>query len=387
MGAGGRGLLPGARRPRQHGVRVTGRLRVMGDPGRIGGPLQKRCQHTSMQRQSPMRGQRLLDGEPRQLVPERHPAGHALQHPGPQSLVQTLHFEDQVHFGVRRNERDHVQHRRRGRAEPGHPGKHRVPHGQRNIPVVTRQHLGHEERVPAGRLVQRAPIPPVLLRQLTDRVRGERRHAQPPDRRALQLAEQPAQRMLAAHLVTAVRGDHQRRNRPDPPAEHAQHVHGRLVRPVQVLQHQHQPRPRPHVPHDPGRQLVRLGAQLDQLVHLQERPERPRGPERITGPPEHRPGRPHLRPELPHQRGLPAAGLPAQQHQNPAPGGGDRGVRVVQGGQLRGPLEQPVPGRLLPHRRTMTPSAVHLHHLSDIRECRSTSAAISELGRVKTASR
>ena len=101
------------------------------------------------------------------------------------------------------------------------------------------EHLRDVERVPARQLEDRLGVAAVGLGEAPYGVEGERRDGAARDRRGRgELAEQQPERVVVGELVP-VRGEHERLRAVDPPAEHAQHVERRLVRPVHVLQHGH----------------------------------------------------------------------------------------------------------------------------------------------------
>ena len=72
-----------------------------------------------------------------------------------------------------------------------------------------------------------------------DGVGRERVEREPVDGgRRCEVSRQHAQRMVAVEPVVAIRGDDEGRH-VDPAREQAQHVEGRLVAPVEILEHQH----------------------------------------------------------------------------------------------------------------------------------------------------
>ena len=74
---------------------------------------------------------------------------------------------------MRRRDRDGVEQRARGGREPRSPGKHGVTHRLGDF-LSGREHLGHEERIAAGTLVQGAAVDTVRLGETRDPVRRER---------------------------------------------------------------------------------------------------------------------------------------------------------------------------------------------------------------------
>jgi len=125
--------------------------------------------------------------------------------------------------------------------------------------------------------------------------------------------------MVALGFVVPVRRDHEPRDAVDAPAEDAQHVERRLVRPVDVLDHddrgavelrEQRPRHRPRV--RPGREQLRQRP-ARAVGDVSERAERARRGEVLA-----RPGKdPRVRSpaELADERGLADPGLAADEHE------------------------------------------------------------------------
>jgi hypothetical protein len=100
--------------------------------------------------------------------------------------------------------------------------------------------------------------------------------------------------VAAVELVVAIRRDEERGHRLDPAREELEDVECRLVRPVDVLEHEDRPGPRLQLVSQRRHDLVRHRAALDELLQLavrllgdtEQRPERPRREKRIAGAPE-----------------------------------------------------------------------------------------------------
>jgi hypothetical protein len=97
------------------------------------------------------------------------------------------------------------------------------------------------------------------------------------------------------HLAVAARQQEQDRQRADPAPEHRDHVEGRVVGPVHVLEHEHGRRRRqPQLRQQQAVDLVRGGAARERAPELRpdrvgevvQRPERPRDREVVAGPDE-----------------------------------------------------------------------------------------------------
>jgi len=108
------------------------------------------------------------------------------------------------------------------------------------------------------------------------------------------VARRDAERVRGGQALVPVGGQEQDREVADPPAEEAQQVDGGLVGPVDILHDQHvQLARRTDLPQQRGEQLFAGGvgpAQLQQLAaelagDVEERAERPRGEQAVTGPP------------------------------------------------------------------------------------------------------
>jgi len=72
---------------------ASSRLGVVREPGQIGRAARwvgKRRQRPAMQAHLPVGRHRLLDGEPGELVPERHARRLGDEHAGGQALVETV---------------------------------------------------------------------------------------------------------------------------------------------------------------------------------------------------------------------------------------------------------------------------------------------------------
>jgi hypothetical protein len=171
-----------------------------------------------------------------------------------------------------------------------------------------------------------------------------------------------------AAVVVPVRADQQQRELADPAGEQAEHVEGRLVRPVQVLQHQDGVAAgrRPRVLGDRRRDLVRLraaGEQRAEPVHVvgevRERTQRPRRDSGAHAPHRTMPGGRHSAWNRRSSAVFPLPALPGEQHHDAAGPAADGVPRRVQRRELRAAFEQHglVPGSDPdPHPASVTPA-------------------------------
>ena len=330
--AGGRRAVPG------HRGRVADRDRVVHEPGRLGALRGERLEHPPVQRGPPGAGQRLLDRPAGQLVPEPHRPVRGQQDAAPLGRLQRGRVLDQLrqqrgrHLG--RHDGQPLHGLPAARRQRGDPGQHRVPDRRRHLAAGRGEHLGDQERVAGRGGGHRRRVDAGLGRQHRDRGVGQPRQLQPDDRRRGETADDPPERVVRAQLLLAV-GDHQqRRQLRHPPGQRLQHVQGRLVGPVRVLDHDDRgPLGEAHLGQQRVEQrvpLARSDAERDagQLPdHVPERAERPGGDQVLAGAAE-QPGVPGgpVR-ELGQQAGLADPGLAGDQHDAaPAP------PRPLQGG-------------------------------------------------------
>ena len=162
--------------------------------------------------------------------------------------------------------------------------ENRVAHGRRHGFSTRSQDLRDEERVPTRAAMELVAVDPVRLGQGADAFARERPQAQAIDADGTaKAAEDDPQGVGRLELVVAIGREHERGRRLDAAAKQAQHVESRLVRPVQVFEHEHA-RPLSQLVEQRGHDLVRQGATGDKRFervsglggHVSERPERPR---------------------------------------------------------------------------------------------------------------
>jgi predicted nucleotidyltransferase len=307
-----------------------------------------------VKREPAVRRERLFDGEAGQLVPEGDGSRLGPQHPGRQTLVQTIggfpgEGLQKPELGLRWDDRHGVEELPRRQAEPRGACEHGVTDGVRNLVLSGRQNLRHEERIAARVPVELVGIQVRRLGKLGDGRRRERLDLQTADdlvRR--ELAEHDPERMGAVDLVVAVAGENERGDRLEPSRQQPEDVERRLVGPVDVLEDEDRRRRGRQLAGERGRHLVWPRAGLDEALELaarplgdlEQRPERSRSEEGIAGAPEDSRRVAVLVAEAPQQRRLPTAGLAADEHQAAVRALGDGGQRVSERRQMARALEQ-----------------------------------------------
>ncbi len=250
----------GGRRVAQHHRPVAAPRGVVRQPPVVTRPARRQQrQRPGMDAGPQGRGQRLVDRQPGQLVPEAHGVAVGDQHAAVQALVdrcerlagrldQELHLDAPAEHGSRG--KDFPSRSR----QPGHAGKHRIPHGGRDSLGACRDDLGDVERIPAGPLVHLAGVQggARMIEQLPDAGDGKRGNLHPDHARQRgEISQHDGERVIAPHLFRAEgRQDHEP-GAIQPAAHEAQRLQGRLVGPVDVLEHEQRRRRRQHVAHVP----------------------------------------------------------------------------------------------------------------------------------------
>ena len=213
------------------------------------------------------------------------------------------------------------------------------------------QELGDEERVAAGQVVH-LDGPDILdvgrRGELGHPGRGEPGQRHPGHRGPDERAQGAAQRVPVVEPVLPVGQQEQARQPGQPAGEHAQHVEGRVVRPVHVLHEQDGgfAAGRQDV-EQPDEQLVAVrgggqcpaGLPAEAAADVAERAEGARGEQVVAGSGEHPRLRGEPRQERLHQARLADPGLPEDQHRR-TPGVAGARVRGSQEGQLGVALDQ-----------------------------------------------
>ncbi len=185
-------------------------------------------------------------------MPEAHGAAVHDQHAAVQALVGRgrrllRHGGEKVQVGPPAEDGRRARDLLRGGRQPGHAGEHGVAHRGRHVLGGGREHLGDVERVPAGALEYRLGVQRRARRvqQPPHAGHAERGNVHPDHAgQAGQVSHHHGQRVIAAHLLRAERGQDHQPGPGQPAAEEAHDVQGRLVGPVHVLK-QERPSCRP----------------------------------------------------------------------------------------------------------------------------------------------
>jgi hypothetical protein len=234
------GAGPGDLAVAQHGAGVAGQPgMVHQQPRVVGGILGERLQHRCVQLGPAGGGQGVLDSTPQQLVPVRDPVAGRHQHPRVDAPVHRGRRAG--HRGTRtgRHHGDQVGHVAGGRGQGPDAFQDQVLHRAGHRVRVGLEHLGDQQRVPAGQPVDRLGVaagPVRLGEHALARECGDHHPGRDGGRHG---AEDTAQRVVGAHLVVAVGHDEQCRQPFHPPGQEHQPVQGRLVGPVRVLDDHH----------------------------------------------------------------------------------------------------------------------------------------------------
>jgi hypothetical protein len=300
-----------------------------------------------------VRRQRLLDREPRELVPERDRARGGREHSGGEALLEPVDRVagercEEPELGLRGDDCDGVEQRACVRAQPRRAREHRVPDRGRNLVARRRERLGHEERVARRLAVQLVGVDPQRLCERRHGRGRQRRHGQTADLRSTrELTEHHSEGMPALELVVAVRGQDERGHGRNPPREEPQDVERRLVRGVHVLDDEDRRRARLELANERCRDLVRPRSRPCELLQLaarvlgdvEERPEGTRCEERVARAPKEPDA---LRTELAEasdERSLADAGLSPDEQDASARAPADALQRVAEDRHLGGALE------------------------------------------------
>jgi hypothetical protein len=233
-----------------------------------------------------------------------------------------------------------------GGVEPVDPGQHGIGHGGRDGDAGGRECLGDVERVATGERVQRGGVPTAAFGEPGHRVRRERLQGQPVHRGRRECPEHPPQGMCRRDLLVT-EGQHQQRGQVDEPARDVvQHVQGRIVGPVQVLDDENGRAPRGELGDRGPRHRVGLTARecrreraVCALGGLAQGAERSRAQQVVAGSDEHAHAVVQLGAQNPHDARLADPGL-AGDERGAAPPGGGRADRRAQDRQDRPPLAQ-----------------------------------------------
>ena len=276
-----------------------------------------------MQVDPPRRSDRFHNRQAGQLVPERDAGVDRNEHPRAEAFVDAgigLSRErvDEPPLGMRRRNRHGIENLPRLRCQPGGAREHGVTNRGGHLLSTGFEHLGHEEGIAAGQCVETVGVDAVRVGEPCNRIPGERCGCHPRDgdtRR--QLPQQHPERMARVDRLVAIAEHDQYVSGGNSAREQPDHVEGRLVRPVRVLDHEHGHLVAAQLLEERRGDLIRrrLGEQkaCKGRPHLEgdvvDRPERTSREERVAGAPQHVRRRRTLGAEALDQGGLPAAGL------------------------------------------------------------------------------
>ena len=336
----------------QHGGRIPGADRVVHEPFAItGAQLAQGADDVGVQATAAQHRQRGVDGAAGQLVAGRD--------------VAVADLDDAMLLG-RRELSDIRPEQGRGQSRVDGVGQHRqaLDRGDRRRRQVgdarrdgfgdalrqlrrrRREHLGDEERVAARDPVQRGAVP--RPGQPGHGRHGQRLQLDVDGRPAGQPAQEGLRRMLRGQCLRPHRHEQERRKLGDPPGDVAQHVQGRVVRPVHVVDDQYRGS-RPQLRHrgsgDVGGGVGQRCRQRPRTTagRLQERRQRSHRQQVVASSGEHPHRGRQLGQERPDQARLADPGFPAEHDDRAA---SDHGLlrRRAQDGQVGSTLPQRLPG-------------------------------------------
>ena len=327
----------------ENGVGVARGLGMVSEPGEVESAARwvgERGQRSPVQVDLSVEHNRLLDGETGKLVSEHDTVRLGREHARCQALVQTADLVSderlqQPEVGLRRDDRNRLEHRPRRGTEARGAREHGVPDRVGDLLASGGERLGDEKRVPGRLSVELFGIDTTRLGELRDRRGGERLDRKPADRFAgHELPENDPKRMVVLELVAPERGQDKRRNRVSPATEQPEDVEAGLVRPVHVLEDEDR-RCSFELADERGSDLMRPGStpreRLDlsscDLGDIEKRPQGTRREERVARSPEHARRVALVVDEPPYERRLTDARFAADEDDAPGLGAG--------GGKLR----------------------------------------------------
>ena len=335
-GLAGRAQRGGARSRRrrelEHRFRVAGSLGVVREPGEVRIPVRRvleRRERLPVQLEAAVRRQRFLDREAGELVPERDAAGHGREHARGETFLDSVQSTvgerlEHPELGLWAADRHRVEQRARGGSQPCGAGKHGVPDRGRDLSRRSGKYFGHEEGIAGGGAIELVRVDTARFGELRDRRGRERAQPQAAGRFARrQLADHDAQPVPPVELVVAVAREHERGNGVDPAGEQLQDVEGRLVRTLQILEHEDRRRLPPQLASERRRNLMRLRSCLDEVLELsadgfgdvEEGPERTRSEQRVARAPEQPRAGGGVVTEASEESSLADAGLAPDEHE------------------------------------------------------------------------
>ena len=294
--------IAGGRRQFEDCACVSGRGRVVSQTGQVESALGRRAERREcapVELESPLRLDRFLDRQPRQLVTELEAVAAVRQRPCCHAFVDSDDLLDELleqpRFRARGRDRHRVDHRPGVRAQTSRAREHGIDDGAWNLAGSGGEDLRHEERIARSAEVELVGVDADRRGELCDGRPRERWNGDALDRRSPRdLAQRDAKRVDAVELVIPERPEHEGTRSLDLAREQSQHIERRLVGPVQVFEHEHG---RPTAPNQAGQRfddLVRAGSASDLplefaaglLGDIHEWPERARRRERVARTPE-----------------------------------------------------------------------------------------------------
>ena len=276
---------------------------------------------------------------------ERHVVPGAYEHTGGDSRVEldarsVGHRRDQPRLGTARYDGHRLDDGAVGRVEPAGAGEDRQPHRGRDLLARRRQGLGDEEGVAAGAFVELVGVGAVRRREHADR--RERQGGQPdPDRRPRrdEVADHPAQGVVAVDLAVAIGDDESERQVAGAAAEHAEQLQRGVIGPVGVLDDDDGRTPAAEGVDERAEQAVAVGRRVETERNgdVEERPERSWRRQRVASPDGPRCDAGHVE-ELGDDGGLADAGVPGDESDPAVPA-----RRVIERAGEHAPGRRPAP--------------------------------------------
>ena len=302
---------------------MTGELRRLDGARALGEHGQRSC----VQPDAARTGACLQDGAPRQLVRERDhrvvPPEHPLRNTPDHRLEgQAGHPAEHIDAATRPEDGGREEHLPRTLRQAPDPGPHRIAHRRRQFCPARRDHLGHEERVPAGCGMQRGRIDVGARRQLADRRHRQRRQRDGHHGGRGDVPERRRQWVVGTDVFVADRHHDERRQLVDAATDDLEQVERGVIGPLDVLDHRDPRATLGPEEAEEGRGHLMAIAHVDCLAqpgraligHVQDGPQRSRRSHRVTRAPEH-PAFPAAGERL-DERALPNASFASHEHES-----------------------------------------------------------------------
>ena len=216
---------------------------MVDDPGRLDARLsEQHVQHLTVGLHEFADRQRRLDRSPGELVPERDMVIPAADHTGPLGLQQDVVLVagerlGQPPFGARRYDGDALDEPSDRGRQPSDSGQYGVAHRGGHAVAAGLEHFGHEERIAPRDAVNLGRLGFVHTGQSPYRLDAQRCQFDAPIRRTVEATEDASQRVSRIDIIVAEGQQQDRRHSRDAAGQVADRVQGRVVGPVDVLQH------------------------------------------------------------------------------------------------------------------------------------------------------